>query len=91
MLVCCAWRRPRAPNTILQSGAASHNSRVARLQLAATAVSYPNDFQIEHGDTEVAVKSYTTLAKGSMGSREHAFEGAQNHFVFVCDGAEEAA
>ena len=61
------------------------------MQLAATAVSYPNDFQIEHGDTEVAVKSYTTLAKGSMGSREHAFEGAQNHFVFVCDGAEEAA
>lgn len=56
--------------------------------LAGTAVSYPNDFSIEHGDTEVAVKSYQTLAKGSMGSRDHAFEGSENHFVFVCDGAE---
>jgi hypothetical protein len=53
--------------------------------LAATAEAYGNDFQIEHHDTELAVKTYSAISKGVMGRRDHEFEGAQNHFVLVAE------
>jgi hypothetical protein len=49
--------------------------------LAATKVPYSNDFQIEHGDTEMCVKTFAPISKCAMGRRDHELEGQENHFV----------
>lgn len=56
--------------------------------LAATKDPYMNDFQIEHGDTEISVKTFSAITKGRMGRRDHEFEGAENHFVLVAEKKE---
>lgn len=56
--------------------------------LAATKVPYSNDFQIEHGDTEMCVKTFAAISKCAMGRRDHELEGQENHFVLVAEKAE---
>lgn len=53
--------------------------------LAATSVPYSNDFQIEHGDTEMCVKTFAAMSKRAMGRRDHELEGQENHFVLVAE------
>jgi hypothetical protein len=57
--------------------------------LAASKAPYANDFQIEHGDTEMCVKTYAAISKCNYGTRSHEFEGAENHFVMVAEKPEE--
>jgi hypothetical protein len=47
-----------------------------------------NDFQIEHGDSEMCVKTYAAISKANYGTRSHEFEGSENHFVLVAEKAE---
>lgn len=56
--------------------------------LAASKVPYANDFQIEHGDSEMCVKTYAAISKANYGTRSHEFEGSENHFVLVAEKAE---
>jgi hypothetical protein len=57
--------------------------------LAASKAPYANDFQIEHGDSEMCVKTYAAISKANYGTRSHEFEGAENHFVLVAEQAPE--
>ncbi len=57
--------------------------------LAASKAPYANDFQIEHGDSEMCVKTYAAISKANYGTRSHEFEGAENHFVLVAEQSSE--
>ena len=59
--------------------------------LAAAKKPYNNDFAIEHGDSEMCVNTYAAISKANYGTRDHEFEGSENHFVLVAEKAAEEA
>ena len=65
------------------AAAASSAKPVARTHVSMDAEA------IEHGDSEMCVNTYAAISKANYGTRDHEFEGSENHFVLVAEKAAE--